>query len=257
MSNKSKAKLEEKIDSLLVPRKKIRKDGFKKYKVVNEVLDKSTMMTLYHMINSGIISYVNGVVRAGKESAVFWAVDKNGSDVALKIYLVTTSNFKNRTKYIFGDPRFSRIRKGTRNLVEIWAKKEFRNLKQCTENQIPCVRPIEVLKNVLVLEFVGNHGVPSKTLVESNVDYQDYKDAISIIVQLYQKAKLVHADFSEYNVFKTEKELRVFDLASAVDKKHPNALQFLERDIKNISRFFVRRGLTVENPSDVLKKVIK
>jgi len=30
MSNKSKAKLEEKIDSLLAPRKKIRKDGFKK-----------------------------------------------------------------------------------------------------------------------------------------------------------------------------------------------------------------------------------
>ncbi|MGI0073981.1 MAG: RIO1 family regulatory kinase/ATPase [Nitrosotalea sp.] len=49
---------------------------------------------------------------------------------------------------------------------------------------------------------------------------------------------------------------KVFDFGSAVDIRHPNAIEFLERDIKNIARFFVKRGLTVENPRDILKRII-
>jgi RIO kinase 1 len=49
--------------------------------------------------------------------------------------------------------------------------------------------------------------------------------------------------------------LVVFDFGSAVDTMHPNAQNFLERDIKNMSYFFAKRGLTVENPVDVLAKI--
>ena len=103
--------------------KKSMRDGFKKDKTVNQVLDKTTMLTMYEMINDKIIAYVNGIVRAGKESVVFWAVDGTGKDVALKVYLVATSSFKKRAAYIVGDPRFSRLKKGTRNMVYTWAKK--------------------------------------------------------------------------------------------------------------------------------------
>jgi RIO kinase 1 len=74
---------------------------------------------------------------------------------------------------------------------------------------------------------------------------------------LYNKAKLVHGDFSEYNIFKTDKGLILFDLGSAVDLNHPNSNDFLKRDINNITKFFAKRGLTVEHPSDVLRKVTK
>ncbi len=78
-------KLESRINNKLISKAKRGKilDGFKKNKVINEVLDKTTMMTMYNMIKSNIISYVNGVVRAGKESVLFWAVDENQNDVAL------------------------------------------------------------------------------------------------------------------------------------------------------------------------------
>ncbi len=89
-------KLESRIERKLISKSKrgIFTDGFKKNKVINEVLDKKTMMIMYEMINSHIISYVNGVVKAGKESVLFWAVDKNKNDVALKVYLISTTNFK-------------------------------------------------------------------------------------------------------------------------------------------------------------------
>lgn len=231
------------------------KSVFDKIKVMDDVLDKTTIMTLSKLINSGIISYVNGVIGSGKESKMYWAVDPDGKDVALKIYLVTASNFKKRAPYLVDDHRFSHIKKSTRNMVELWAQKEFRNLNHCVKSGIPSIKPIHLLKNVLILEFVGKNGAPAKTLVETEVDENDYKDAISIISQLYKKAKLVHGDFSEYNIFKTENGLVLFDLGSAVDIRHKNAKEFLERDIKNISRFFVKRGLTVENPSDIFARI--
>ena len=141
-------------------------DGFKKNKTINEVLDKPTVLTIYEMIKSQILSYVNGVIRAGKESVVFWAVSPANDDIALKTYLVSTSSFKKRASYISGDPRFSRIKSGTRNLVYLWAKKEYQNLTSCIRCGIPVVKPIAVRKNVLVLEFIGKNGVPEKTLVE-------------------------------------------------------------------------------------------
>jgi len=254
ISRKLESKLDEKIFSQ--SRKKQLKDGFKKGKVVNEVLDKPTVMTLYKLITDHIIAYVNGSVSAGKESVVFWAVDENNVDVALKIYLVSTSNFKKREAYILGDPRFLKIKKGTKNLVYLWAKKEFKNLARCQDCGIPVPKPILVTRNVLAMEFVGKNGFPCKALLESQIDENDYHQAISLIKNLYTKAKLVHGDFSEYNIFKTDHGLVLFDLGSAVDLRHPNAQEFLKRDINNITRFFSKRGITVNDPTKVLKEMI-
>lgn|SRR5574337_193019 len=260
LTDELQKKLTKRIDSKLLEKdreKKSEKDGFNKNKTLDEVFDKSTTMTVSGLKNSGIVSYVNGAVGSGKESKTYWAVGPSGNDLALKIYLVSTSNFKKRSSYLLGDPRFTKIRKGTRHLVELWAQKEFSNLRQCYDSGIPCAKPITVTKNVLVMDFVGKNGVPEPLMVETEVDYKDYESTISIIDDLYNKAKIVHADFSEYNIFKTEKGLVVFDLGSSVDAKHLNAIEFLERDIKNITKFFVKRGLTVTNPSDVIKRIMK
>lgn len=253
-------KLAKKMNIMLAGKaraKKTEKDVFDKNKVLEAVFDKSTVMILSRLINNGIISYVNGAVGAGKESQMYWAVDPSGQDIAVKIYLVTTSNFKKRYPYLIGDPRFTRIKRGTRSLVELWAKKEFRNLSKSFNSGIPCPEPITVIKNILLMKFVGTNGVPAPTLVESEVDYADYEKAIGIISDLYQKAELVHADLSEYNIFKTENGLVVFDFGSAVDIRHPKTKEFLERDISNITKFFVKRGLTVDNPIDVFARVTK
>ena len=259
MSDRIEEKFESRINLELSKKQRSKSldDGFKKNKVINEVLDKPTIFELYGLIKSNIISYVNGVVKSGKESVVFWAVDKNQSNLALKIYLVTTSNFKKRTEYLIGDPRFSRIKKGTKNIVYLWAKKEFQNILKCYNSGISVVTPIHVSKNILVMEFVGSDGKPEKTLLESEVDENDYHQCIQIITDLFKKAKLVHADFSEFNIFKTNSGLKIFDLGSAVDLNHPKMMDFLKRDINNISNFFVKRGLTVENPVDVIARITK
>jgi RIO kinase 1 len=259
LSDDISRKLESKRDDKIFSnsRKKQLKDCFKKGKVVNEVLDKPTVMTLYKLITDHIIAYVNGSVSAGKESVVFWAVDENNVDVALKIYLVSTANFKKREAYILGDPRFLRLKKGTKNMVFLWAQKEYKNLLRCYDCGIPVPKPIYVTRNVLVMEFVGKNGSPCKALLVSEIDENDYHQAISLIKKLYNTAKLVHGDFSEYNIFKTDEGLVLFDLGSAVDLRHPNAHEFLKRDINNITRFFSKRGIPVDDPKEVLQEMIQ
>jgi len=252
-------KLESKIDNKLNSKRKRKHldDGFKKGKVINEVLDKPTVMTLYKMITDHVIAYVNGSVSAGKESVLFWGVGENDENIALKIYLVSTSNFKKREPYILGDPRFSHLKKGTKNLVYLWAKKEYRNLTQCYDAGIPVPRPLHVTNNVLAMDFVGENGSPAKQLLNSDVDENDYNQAISILKDLFQKAKLVHGDFSEYNIFKTDNGLVVFDLGSAVDLRHPNSKEFLKRDINNITKFFNKRGILVEDSDTIFEEITK
>ena len=107
------------------------------------------------------------------------------------------------------------------------------------------------------MEFIGENGTPAKILLESEIDENDYHESISILEQLYKKAKLVHGDFSEYNIFKTSNGLIVFDLGSAVDLRHPNSHEFLKRDINNITRFFSKRGISVHDPSKIFEDIVK
>jgi RIO kinase 1 len=73
---------------------------------------------------------------------------------------------------------------------------------------------------------------------------------------LYQKANLVHADLSEYNVFKNpEGEIMLLDFGSAVDIRHPHSKQFLVRDIENINRFFTKRGIDVIDTDLLIEKI--
>ena len=49
--------------------------------------------------------------------------------------------------------------------------------------------------------------------------------------------------------------LVVFDLGSGVDLRHPNAHEFLKRDINNIGRFFNKRGILVEDSDKIFEDI--
>jgi RIO kinase 1 len=227
------------------------------YQVLDNVFDKPTMMVIYSLINDGVIKSVESHFGSGKESKVYTAIGKDGSLLALKIYLTVSAEFKKRLQYTAGDPRFE-IKKGSRNMIAVWARREFSNMKAAHENNVRVPAPIEVRKNVLVMEFIGDkdgNAVPALVNLES-VTLQDYIETIEQVSGLYKSAGLVHADLSEYNVFKTEKGMMLFDLGSAVGKDHPNAKQFLVRDIMNINRFFEKRGLKIEETASLVEKII-
>jgi RIO kinase 1 len=224
--------------------------------VFDNVFDVPTLMVINDMRNDGVIKYVKGSLAAGKESKVYLAVAPDESFLTVKIYLTVSAEFKKRLQYIAGDPRFSDIKRGSRSLIAAWAKKEFRNMQTAHAAGVRVPRPVNVQKNVLVMEFIGDSdGNAAKSLVESEVTADDYGQVVEQMVMLYQKAKLVHADLSEYNIFKTDMGIMLFDFGSAVDIQHPNSKQFLVRDAVNVNRFFEKRGVEVIDAASAVEKI--
>jgi RIO kinase 1 len=229
------------------------------YRVFDDVFNLPTLMVLNDMINHNVLGYIKGPLASGKESKVYLALDANHQKfLSVKIYLTVSAEFRKRLQYIAGDPRFSYTKRGSRNLISIWAKKEFKNLQTAYENGVRVPAPLKVRQNILVMEFIGNDaGVPCPIFVNSNhVTSSDYKEIIGQISKLYQKAELVHADLSEYNIFKCPNgKIILFDFGSSVNIKQPNSRQFLTRDIVNINTFFTKRGVKVLDMESAIHRV--
>ncbi len=225
---------------------------------VEEVFDQTTRLVVFDLLNSGIIYEVNGAVSSGKEAKVYWATTKEGKDLAVKIYLTSSAEFKKgMVKYIEGDPRFQNIKKDTRSLMSIWAQKEFRNLREAAEAKVPVPNPVAVKSNVVVMDFIGVAGSPASSLKEQPPENPErvYKLLVTYVKRLYRKAKLVHGDLSEYNIMMWKGKPVIFDLSQSVSIEHPMADFMLNRDLTNLNHFFNRLNVKI-TPVEELHKLV-
>lgn len=234
----------------------LRKDSDDR-KVMEEVFDQATMLALKELLAKGEISELNGVVSAGKEARVYYGAIKDGEPRAVKIYMTVSSEFRKRLIYIAGDRRFGRIPAGSREIIKLWVQKEFKNLQLADSARVRVPKPYSFFRNVLVMEYIGSPPMPAPILAEVEVDDSDYRRVFKSISKLYRSAQLVHADLSEYNIFKWGKEIVIFDMGTAVTTSHPQARNFLLRDITNMVRFFRKRGITGKEPEEWLEEISK
>lgn len=72
-----------------------------------------------------------------------------------------------------------------------------------------------------------------------------YIETLHILRRLWRVCKLVHADFSEYNILYSlsDGHLYTIDVSQSVEGDHPHAFDFLRADIGNVDEFFARRGV--------------
>jgi len=226
---------------------------------VEEVFDQTTRMVVFGLLNSGVLYEVNGVISSGKEARVYWGKDKEGKDLAVKIYLTSSAEFKKgMLKYIEGDPRFKGVKRDTRSLIAVWAQKEFRNLKEATEAKVRVPKPIAVKSNVVVMEFIGNEGVSAPSLKEAPPANPEraYQLLVTYLKRLHQKAKIVHGDLSEYNIMMWKGKPLIFDMSQSVSIEHPMADFMLKRDLANLNRYFSQLGVKVYPVEELLKLVV-
>ena len=228
------------------------------YDAFEEVFDKPTLMTIYELMNKGEIDEIFGAVKAGKESKLYWGTSPKGEELAIKIFLTVSHEFrKGMLTYITGDPRFKHVRKDTRSLIYAWARKEYRNLTEAHEAKVRVPKPYNVQNNVLLMQFIGKNGVSAPLLreVELRNPEKVYRSLMFNVKRLYRKAKLVHGDLSEYNVMYWKSRPVIFDVSQAVNLKHPNSEQFLTRDLENLNRYFEGLGVEVLPLQEAYRRV--
>ena len=227
-------------------------------RVGSEVFDRITLQTLYKLANQGYIHLLNGAISTGKEANVFKGADENDNLVAVKIYRVTTSDFKKMQYYIQGDPRFNVRSKSKRQLINNWVLKEFKNLNRAYNAGVQVPKPIIAKNNILVMEFIGEtDGTPARLMRQSKISNPDYiaKKIIEYVKKLYNDAELVHGDLSAFNILIHHDEPVIIDLSQGMVVDHPLSRELLKRDIDNLIKDFKKMGIEISK--DEIKRKIK
>lgn len=92
--------------------------------------------------------------------------------------------------------------------------------------------------------------------------------------RLYQQARLVHGDLSEYNILvaptifidnharsqsASEVDLHavLIDFGQAVDVAHPFALGLLNRDVDRVVTFFQSKGVETKTKEEILEMILR
>ncbi len=238
------------------------------FKVEESVFDEATYGALYKLVQDGQIAAFGGPISTGKEANVYTALGGEQADeglewagegppeIAVKVYRINASDFKEMGEYLEGDPRFEGLGHRKKDIVLAWVRKEFANLRRAKQAGVRVPEPLAVERNVLTMEYLGTDDGRAKRLSEVHIENPEtaYEVLREYMRRLYA-AELVHGDLSEYNVVFYEGQLVVIDLGQAVTVHHPNYGDFLQRDCENVANFFARQG--VETDGDQLRNYIE
>ncbi|MBA4694549.1 MAG: serine protein kinase RIO [Candidatus Poseidoniales archaeon] len=216
-------------------------------RVFDAVFDRLTLMSLYKLMKSGLIDTLDFPIARGKEAHVFHGTGENGP-IAVKIFHTSNAVFKNLVQYIEGDPRFGGLKRRHRDLVDIWVRKEFRNLSRLAKWGLSVPKPLGVHRNVLVMEYLGTENAPSPRLRDVQVIEPQavYEELLEFLAITWQKAKMVHGDFSPYNIMWHGDRPVVIDVGQAVVESHPRSQEFLVRDVTRLVEWANKAGLEID-----------
>lgn len=226
-------------------------------KVLDEVFDRETLLAIYKMMTDGYVETVEFPISTGKEGNVFMATTPEGKPIALKIYRTATSTFKRISQYIEGDPRFKGITGSRRKVIYAWASKEFRNLQRFESAGVRVPSPFRFYKNLLAMEYIGTKRRPAPLLKDVPLDDPSklYSTVVKYMDLGYNKAQLVHGDLSEYNILLYRKRPVIIDVGQSMVTDHPNALEFLKRDIYNVNRYFQMLGVDITPNQEIFQSI--
>lgn len=217
-----------------------------KFKTYGGVFDEFTNRTLFKLITQDHIEGIQSPISIGKEANVFSARTKDHKKVVLKIYRLETCDFNRMYEYIRTDPRFDNLKKQRRKVIFAWAKREYYNMLKIRQMGIRVPKPITVLNNVLVMEFIGDKkpAPKLKDLIPKNLK-QFFNKTVDYMGKLHQNG-YVHSDLSEFNILNHNEHPVFIDLSQATSLENPQAREWVKRDIKNIFRFFKKQGLKID-----------
>jgi RIO kinase 1 len=224
-----------------------------KFKTEHNVFDDFTNRTIFKLITEGHFDGIESTIALGKEANIF-SVKKGKKRLILKVYRVNNCNFNKMFDYIKADPRFIGLKGKKRNIIFHWVQREYRNLMKAREANVRVPLPITFKNHTLVMEYIGKNSEIAPQLKDKKPkDPQKFfEDIIKHLKKLY-KAGIVHADLSQFNILNFEEKPVFIDFSQGTSIKDSNAEEYLERDIKNISNFFKKLKIKIDQEKTIKK----
>lgn len=131
-----------------------------------------------------------------------------------------------------------------------WAIAEFEALATLWEMGLPVPYPVQLSDREMLMEFIGGDGEAAPRLAQT-------RPAPDLLAELFEQLRTsmvtlarrgwTHGDLSPYNVLLHDERLVIIDWPQIVDIiGNPRGFEFLERDVANMCRWFVSKGLAVD-----------
>jgi RIO kinase 1 len=142
-------------------------------------------------------------------------------------------------------------RAGMQMRAEQWALAEYRALTRLWQAGAAVPYPVSWESGEVTMEYLGSLRAAAPRLVEvagdPSVDLVDlWRQCVDLLATMVRTG-IVHADLSAYNLLVWRRRLFAIDLPQASELRlDEGALDFLRRDVDNVSRFFRARGVDAD-----------
>jgi RIO kinase 1 len=235
-------------EELLFPRRKERFEDRRKEreqrKLLDEFFDHPTLLAISRLVGRGVFDAIDFPISTGKEGGVFRATAADGFR-AVKVYRIGNAVFRRLPPHVMEELRRESSERNFGRLISAWTRREHTILRRLREGGVRVPEPHAYVRNVLVMEFVGEDGIASSRLKDTAIEdpARFYEDFVQQVHRMVTVAGLVHGDLSPYNVLVREDLGVLIDVAQAIPKEHPQARALLERDARHFSRYFEKLGV--------------
>ncbi len=131
-----------------------------------------------------------------------------------------------------------------------WTGHESTVLRRLWEVGLNVPYPVSYEEESLMMEYLGTPSGAAPQLAKAGLSRNELDEAFDQLIQglrLMARAGWVHGDLSAFNVLWWQDTLWFIDFPQAMDlAANPQGLNYLHRDVVNISTWFVRRGLNID-----------
>jgi len=208
-------------------------------------------LALNAFVKADIIDAIGSSLGVGKESDIYETLSPKGEKLAVKLQRLGRTSFR-QTRRLRG---YTRGKAHWLIRSRLAAEKEYKALKKLSACGVQVPKPIAQNRHAILMGKIEGAELaelksipyPRKTLLK----------ILEEVKKAYWEAHIIHADLSEYNILMdTAGTIQIIDWPQHVTREHPNAQEFLKRDLDNIIGHFRQKfkvTLTTEESLHLLK----
>ena len=224
--------------------------------------------SLNEIAGQQLISDVLRKVKAGKEASVYLCRSGANIDaglIAAKVYRPRSlRNLKNDAIYrtgrtdldedgtaLFKEADVKAIMKRSKYGEELrhtsWIAYEFKTLEKLYEAGADVPKPYAMLKNSIMMEYVGDYGSPAPTLNTiclTRGEARELFDRVVLNLNLLLDLNRIHGDLSAYNILYWDGNITLIDFPQVVHPEaNPSAWVIFLRDVQRVCQYFSSQGV--------------